>query len=40
MELKLLTDLIDTTLNMVIIRLGDILLLASDNDFLGESVFD
>ena len=28
--------LIDTTLNMVIIRLGDILLQTSDDDFLGE----
>ena len=30
--------LIDTTLNMVIIRLGDILLLAADDDFLREVV--
>lgn len=30
--------LIDTTLNMVIIRLGDILLQTSPNDFLGEVV--
>ncbi len=29
--------LIDTTLNMVIIRLGDILLRAADDDFLGEA---
>lgn len=29
--------LIDTTLNMVIIRLGDTLLLAADNDFLREA---
>lgn len=29
--------LIDTTLNMVIIRLGDILLLAADGDFLREA---
>jgi hypothetical protein len=29
--------LIETTLNMVIIRLGDILLLAADNDFLREA---
>lgn len=29
--------LIDTTLNMVIIRLGDILLRAVDDDFLREA---
>ena len=29
--------LIDTTLNMVIIRLGDILLLAADDDFRREA---
>lgn len=29
--------LIDTTLNMVIIRLGDILLHTADDDFLGEA---
>jgi hypothetical protein len=30
--------LLDTTLNMVIIRLGDILLHAADDDFLSEAV--
>jgi hypothetical protein len=30
--------LIDTTLNMVVIRLGDILLFDNDNDFLQEAV--
>jgi hypothetical protein len=29
--------LIDTTLNMVIIRLGDLLLLTADDDFLREA---
>lgn len=29
--------LFDTTLNMVIIRLGDILLFAADDDFLREA---
>lgn len=36
MEFKLFTDLIDTTPNRVIIRLGDILLHAADDDFLRE----